>query len=159
MGAIGVGAMLGALALSVRTPRRQMMLPTIVVTLGVFGAALSGVGYLRWRVTVLVMLAVCGTTMVTCLALCNTSIQQRVPDHMRGRVLSMYTFSFYAFLPFGNLASGAVAERYGIGATLFVLGAAMFIVAAAAAVAVRRRRRGKTIFGDVAVPYIGSDVS
>jgi MFS family permease len=152
MTAIGAGAMIGSLTLSVRTPPRRLMLPAIVILLTIFGAALAGVGYIRWTGTVMVMLVVCGAAMVSCLALCNTSIQQRVPDHMRGRVLSMYTFSFYAFLPFGNLASGVVAEHHGIGVTLAILGAALLLSAFVAAFFVRTRKRGKTIYGDVPLP-------
>jgi predicted MFS family arabinose efflux permease len=152
MTAIGAGAMLGSLALSVKTPPRRLMLPAIVVMLMLFGAALSGVGYIQRRGTVMAMLFVCGAAMVCCLALCNTSIQQRVPDHMRGRVLSMYTFAFYAFLPFGNLASGVIAEHRGIGPTLAILGAALLLSAFIAAIAVRRRKKGKTIHGDVPLP-------
>ncbi len=102
----------------------------------------------------MMLLVLCGASMVSCLALCNTSIQRRVPDHMRGRVLSMYTFSFYAFLPFGNLASGIVAEHRGIGLTLALLGAALLISAIIAAFAVRTRRKGRTIYGDVPLPNI-----
>ena len=158
MGAIGAGAMLGSLALSVKTPPRPAMLPIIVVTLGLFGAALSGVGYLHWRGPVMALLFACGVSMVVCLALCNTSIQQRVPDNMRGRVLSMYTFSFYAFLPFGNLGSGAVAEHSGIGPTLLILGGALLVCALIAALAVQRRKRWRTMIGDVPVPNIDADV-
>jgi MFS family permease len=152
MTAIGGGAMLGSLALSVRTPPRRFMLPAIVALLSIFGAALAGVGYMHRMGAVMTMLVLCGASMVSCLALCNTSIQQRVPDHMRGRVLSMYTFSFYAFLPFGNLASGVVAEHRGIGLTLAILGAALLLSALVAAFFVRTRKRGKTVYGDVPVP-------
>ncbi len=158
MGAVGAGALLGSLALSVKTPPDRMMLPTIVVTLGLFGAALSGVGYLRRPATVMAILFVCGFSMVTCLALCNTSIQQRVPDAMRGRVLSMYTFSFFAFFPFGNLGSGALAERNGIGLTLLLLGAALVACAFVAGVAINRRKRGRSMSSEVAVPNIDGEV-
>ena len=67
--------------------------------------------------------------MVSTLALCNTTIQQRVPDTMRGRVLSMYTFAFYAFVPFGNLGAGILAEKYGINVTLITLGAGLLLSA------------------------------
>ncbi len=113
---------------------------------------MAGVGYLRWRGAVMGMLVVCGASMVTCLALCNTSIQQRVPDAMRGRVLSMYTFSFYAFLPFGNLASGMLAEHRGIGLTLLLLGGALVISSLIAAIVIIRRKRDRTLLGEVAVP-------
>ena len=154
MGAIGTGAMIAALSLSVKTPPKKTMLPAIVVTLALFGVALSGVGLLRWRFAVMSLLLLCGLSMVSCLALCNTSIQQRVPDHMRGRVLSMYTFSFYALYPFGSLASGAMAEHMGIGRTLLLLGAALVLCAIAAGIAIKKRTRGRTIYGDVKIPDI-----
>jgi predicted MFS family arabinose efflux permease len=154
MGAIGTGAMIAALSLSVKSPARTTMLPAIVITLALFGAALSGVGILRWRFAVMALLFLCGLAMVSCLALCNTSIQQRVPDHMRGRVLSMYTFSFYALYPFGSLGSGVLAEHLGIGRTLLLLGGGLLVCAVVAGIAIQRRKRGKTMFGDVRVPDI-----
>jgi predicted MFS family arabinose efflux permease len=93
---------------------------------------------MRGTYIVVALLVICGYTMVTTLALCNTSIQQRIPDAMRGRVLSMYTFAFYAFVPFGNLAAGLLAEHRGISTTLFSLGAGLVVSAAAAGVAMTR---------------------
>jgi hypothetical protein len=52
---------------------------------------------------------------------------------MRGRILSMYTFAFYGFLPLGNLASGIVAEHFGIGRTLVMLGSGLILSAAVSA--------------------------
>ena len=158
MGAIGFGAMLGSLGLSIKTPSRALMLWFIVVALGIFGGALAFVGILHWRWAVLTLLALCGASMVVCLALCNTSIQQRVPDSMRGRVLSMYTFSFYSLLPFGNLAGGSLAEHRGIGITLLLFGGVMLVCAVAASVAIQRRRRGRTMMGTVAVPSVDGEV-
>lgn len=144
MAAVGAGALVGSGALSIRTPDERVMMPAIVASLGMFGAALAGVGYLPWKWAVMPLLVICGFSMVTCLALCNTSIQQRVPDHMRGRVLSMYTFSSYAFLPIGNLAGGALAEHRGIGLTLLLLGAVLLASAIVAAGAIRQRIAGLT---------------
>ena len=136
MSGIGAGALAGALALSIRTPRRTK--PLIVSSLLLFGAALAGVASVRTPPVVVLMLFLCGLTMVTCLALCNTTIQQRVPDELRGRVLSMYTFAFFAFIPFGNLMAGLVAERRGIVTALLVLGGGLTASAVAAGVALSR---------------------
>jgi MFS family permease len=128
MGAVGIGALLGALALSVRTPVKMMR--TIIASLATFGIALGAAGFTHARLIIIPLLAICGCAMVVCVALCNTAIQQRVPDTMRGRVLSMYTFGFFGFLPFGNLLAGSVAEHRGLPITMMVLGGG--IVAAAA---------------------------
>ena len=46
--------------------------------------------------------------------LLNTLLQTHISDEMRGRVLSLYTLTFFRFTPFGNLAMGAVAEQWGL---------------------------------------------
>ncbi|MDP9360893.1 MAG: MFS transporter [Acidobacteriota bacterium] len=135
MGAVGIGALAGALALSVRTPVKMMR--TIIASLAAFGIALGALGFTHARLVIVPLLAVCGCAMVVCVALCNTSIQERVPDAMRGRVLSMYTFGFFGFLPFGNLLAGAVAEHRGLPMTMTVLGGGL-IAAAVGAVAIAR---------------------
>jgi MFS family permease len=50
--------------------------------------------------------------------LINVLIQARVDDEMRGRVLSLYTLTFFGFAPFGNLALGALSEQWGISLAL-----------------------------------------
>ncbi|MBX3015829.1 MAG: MFS transporter [Caldilineaceae bacterium] len=47
--------------------------------------------------------------------LINTLLQTNISDEMRGRVMSLYTLTFFGFTPFGNLAIGAVAEQWGLG--------------------------------------------
>jgi len=134
MGAIGIGALAGALALSVRTPVRIMRM--IIVSLAAFGLALGAIGFTHARLIVVPLLAICGCAMVVCAALCNTAIQNRVPDAVRGRVLSMYTFGFFGFLPFGNLIAGSIAEHRGLPMTMMVLGGGL-LAAAGAAMAIR----------------------
>jgi MFS family permease len=46
--------------------------------------------------------------------LINTLLQTRVSDEMRGRVLSLYTLTFFGLAPFGNLAIGSLAEAWGL---------------------------------------------
>ncbi len=136
MSGIGGGALAGSLALSVSTPPERRMVPAVLASMATFGAALLGIAFFRDHDVVIGLLAVCGCSMVICTALCNTSIQRRIPDAMRGRVLSMYTFAFSGFLPFGNLTAGIMAEHRGLTPTMMVLGGGLLICAAAAAGAV-----------------------
>ena len=46
--------------------------------------------------------------------LINTLLQTNITDEMRGRVMSLYTLTFFGFTPFGNLAMGALAEQWGL---------------------------------------------
>lgn len=124
-GGVGVGALVGALFLSVKTLPQKRMVTMVFFTLTAFGISLALVGVVSSTMIVLGLLAICGYSMVSTLALSNTTIQQRVPDSMRGRVLSMYTFAFYAFVPFGTLGAGLLAEKRGITVTLAALGAGL----------------------------------
>jgi MFS family permease len=137
MGGIGAGALVGSAALSISTPPARRMLPSILVAVLTFGVALGSIAFVRAHAAVIVLLAVCGAAMVIGVALCNTSIQQRVPDVMRGRVLSMYTFAFFAFLPFGNLFAGILAEHRGLTPTMLAMGGGL-VVATGSAFILRR---------------------
>lgn len=138
MGGVGAGALIGSLLLSVRMPAPQRMTAWIVLTLATFGAALASVGFTRTQGPVFALLVVCGGTMVVSIALCNTSIQERVPDALRGRVLGMYTFAFSGFLPFGNLLGGILAERRGPGPTMATLGGGLLLAAIVVAILLRQ---------------------
>ena len=132
MGGIGAGALVGSAALSmIPVPPRRIM-SSIFVCIAAFGLALGVVPFVRQHAVVIALLAVCGAAMVVGVALCNTSIQQRVPDAMRGRVLSMYTFAFFGFLPFGQLVAGILAEQRGLPpAMLFMAGGTVLALAMA----------------------------
>ena len=48
----------------------------------------------------------------------NSLLQTRVDDHMRGRVMSLYTLTFFGLTPFGNLLVGALAEKWSLTGTV-----------------------------------------
>jgi MFS family permease len=50
--------------------------------------------------------------------LINTLLQLRVADEMRGRVLSLYSLTFFGFAPFGNLATGNLSAYWGLSLTI-----------------------------------------
>jgi MFS family permease len=43
----------------------------------------------------------------------NTLVQTHVPDHLRGRVMSVYMLSFFGLSPLGSLQAGLVAQQFG----------------------------------------------
>jgi MFS family permease len=45
----------------------------------------------------------------------NTLLQTRVHDDFRGRVMGLYTITFFGFAPFGNLLIGYLGEKIGLG--------------------------------------------
>ena len=54
-----------------------------------------------------------GFSMMVQMASSNTLIQSMVPDHLRGRVMAVYSMMFMGMAPFGALAAGAAADRFG----------------------------------------------
>lgn len=50
--------------------------------------------------------------------LINTLLQTQIVDEMRGRIMSLYTITFFGLAPFGNLAIGALSEVWGISLTI-----------------------------------------
>jgi MFS family permease len=67
--------------------------------------------------------------MMVQMAASNTLIQAMVPDHLRGRVMAVYSMMFMGMAPFGALFAGWMAERIGAPRTV-AIGAAVSIVAA-----------------------------
>ena len=58
------------------------------------------------------------TTMMLQMASSNTFLQTIVDDDKRGRVLSLYTMAYIGVAPLGSLIAGALAERFGVQATI-----------------------------------------
>ena len=67
----------------------------------------------------------------------NTTIQLAVPDHLRGRVMSVYTTVFSASVPIGGLAMGAVASAFGVPIAI-ALGGVLTLLAGLGALGVGR---------------------
>lgn len=131
MGATGVGALLGALTLAARTGVQGLGRWVTVACAG-FAVFLIAFGLSRnfWlSATLLVPVGFC---MMLQMSSSNTLIQSMVPDHLRGRVMSVYSMMFMGMAPFGALLGGALADRLGapvaviMGAVACLGGAAIF---------------------------------
>jgi MFS family permease len=132
MGATGIGALVGALILASRTQLKG--LNRWVGTSGLaFGALLVAFGYSRSYPLSLVLLVFVGFAVMIENGSSNTLIQSMVPDHLRGRVMSLYSMMFMGMAPIGSLMSGAIADGLGapvavaLGGILCVLCAAVFL--------------------------------
>jgi MFS family permease len=60
----------------------------------------------------------------------NTLLQTNVDDKMRGRVMGLYTLTFFGFAPFGNLAMGQLAEQWGMNVIIALSAICAFVLAA-----------------------------
>jgi MFS family permease len=57
-------------------------------------------------------------------------IQLQVPDHLRGRVMSIYSLVFQGFMPIGSLIAGAVADQWSEPLTVIAASVLLFAFAA-----------------------------
>ena len=127
MAANGVGALFGALTLASLgdSPYKRKLFYG-----GLFGFcgmlcvfALSKVYWLSAAA-----LAGSGFFMIVFFATANTSVQTRVPDELRGRVMGIYSLAFLGLTPFGSLLAGAMAKAVSA-AFAVVFGAVICIIA------------------------------
>ncbi len=77
----------------------------------------------------LILIAAVGFAMIAFSANSNTALQTVTPDHLRGRVLSVYMVVFAGSVPLGNLFTGGLAHLYGAPISLLI-GACLSLVAA-----------------------------
>jgi len=68
----------------------------------------------------LVAMAIVGAGGIGMAVTANTTIQLSVPDHLRGRVMSLYTTVFAGSVPAGGLLMGWIASTWGVPAALLV---------------------------------------
>jgi MFS family permease len=123
MGATGVGALLGALTLASRSGVRGLS-RWVAFSCGGFGASLVGFAASRVLWLSATLLLPVGFCMMLHMSSSNTLIQAIVPDHLRGRVMAVYTMMFMGMAPFGALLGGALADRLGAPITVAMGGVA-----------------------------------
>jgi len=58
----------------------------------------------------------------------NTLLQTRVEDEYRGRVMGLYTITFFGFAPFGNLLIGYLGEKMGLGIAMVLFAVCALIL-------------------------------
>ncbi len=69
-----------------------------------------------------------GFGMIVSMASANTMLQMIAPDHLRGRVMALYSMMFMGMAPFGALMAGSLAHAVGPQATVTAGGAALVLV-------------------------------
>jgi MFS family permease len=127
--AFGFGSLLSALWLAWRNNRpgiAQMLVATILFCLIETLFALS-----HWYILSLVLIAAVGFTQIAFSAVANSTLQIISPDHLRGRIMSVYMLVFAGSIPVGNLFTGGLATLFGAPISL-IAGAGLSLIAAVA---------------------------
>ena len=112
LSSFGVGAILGALATAQRgpAPRRGR---TLALAFCAYGASTLGAVLSRRQGVALLLLPIAGASLVTAFSTVNSLVQEKAPDAMRGRVLSIFGFAFRGGMPVGSLLAGALVAHLG----------------------------------------------
>ncbi len=126
----GLGAVVSAFAIAALGPRiRVRGLPLVVsfvglpITIGLFALARST----RWAM--IALLAV-GALMIALYNIANSLVQTLVDDRLRGRIMGIYSLTFFGFLPIGGWLIGEAAERLGLVAAVWLNVAALAAIGA-----------------------------
>jgi len=128
---VGIGALTGALSLAglgVRIKRGRLYNSTAYAYAGLI-MLFTLMRSVHFAAIALLFL---GLAMLINGALSNGIIQSVVPDALRGRVMSVYSMTFFGLMPLGALWVGAVAEYASPPLAVILGGLALFGVAALA---------------------------
>ena len=136
----GLGAMLSALMLA-SLGRSRIKGRLLTIGTFAFPALLLAFTFARALPLVLLVLVASGVALILIMNIANALVQGLVPDALRGRVMSVYSMTFFGCMPIGALWIGAVAEYAGEPAAVLAGAAVGLAVAALLFVLVPRLRR------------------
>ena len=108
----GVGALACALVVAslgaLRTKGRLLLVGSFALP-----AMLLLFASVRSTPVALLALVGVGAALILCYNMANTMVQTLSDDAVRGRVMGVYSFTFFGSMPIGGLAAGALAEQLG----------------------------------------------
>ncbi len=136
LGAVGVGATLGALSVAtLRPPRRPGQ---VIVTFAFAGAAcLLMFAFSRHLLLSLILSAGVGGSILGFLTTANSAIQTSLPDALRGRVMSIYSLALIGSGPLNSLVAGLLGNALGAPGAIAL--SALILGVSVAAVSLRSR--------------------
>jgi MFS family permease len=124
----GTGALAGAI--SIGTVFARTSKPTIVrVCLVAYAAALAGFALLRQATPAYFVVALVGAFYFAFITALNTTLQERLEDAVRGRVMALWIMGFGGTVALGNVIAGPVVGDLGI-TTVLLFGAGVALLLA-----------------------------
>jgi MFS family permease len=110
--AVGAGAVVAGVAMSFLNQRfgRGRVVFAMVIFVPVIAAMTAFMTDVNLAVA---LMGLYGFGIILKFVTVNTLIQDEVPDEFRGRVMSLYTLTFFGVAPFGALGLGLLAQAIG----------------------------------------------
>jgi MFS family permease len=125
-GAMGVGALVAAITLALNN-QPQGRGGRLILGEAAFVAGLLGIAFADRLWTAILLVVLMGWGGVTQFATMTTLLQTQVSDEVRGRVFSIYLWSFQGIAPFGSLLIGWMTQRFSLQSTAFLCGMACLL--------------------------------
>ncbi len=122
----GAGSLVSALVIA-SLGRFQFKGKLLTAGSFMFPALLIVFSLMRWLPLSLLVLFGAGYSIMLVFNLANALVQTLVSDELRGRVMGVYTASFFGLMPVGALLMGTLAEYFGSVAAI-ISGAAVTLV-------------------------------
>lgn len=94
------------------------------------GPVILGIALCRTPWISMALMAVMGYSLITQLVISNTLIQIIVPDELRGRVMSTYTWALGGFYPLGSLLMGFLGDQIGAPTAAMISGGGCILIIA-----------------------------
>ncbi|MBI4571061.1 MAG: MFS transporter [Chloroflexi bacterium] len=110
-GALGLGSLACALLLAGRETATRR---TIFIGGACFAALIGAIAVSQWYYVTILLLLGTGIAATAFQATANTSMQLTAPDHLRGRVMSVYMLLFAGSTPIGGYLTGLMAQHLGV---------------------------------------------
>lgn len=124
MGAVGIGAVTGAVYLASRKSVLGLG-KWVFYASSIFGCSLILFSFSKNIPISIFLLLFTGFGMMVQMATCNTLLQTIVDDDKRGRVMSFYVTAFVGAAPFGSIIAGSLAGSIGTPSTILISGLIM----------------------------------
>lgn len=119
--AIGVGAIISAIYVANRDPRKNIV--DLTIRFGfVFGVSVVLLALANQLNLALICVAFCGVGMMAVTSSINIYIQSNVVSEMRGRAISYYIMAYQGVIPLGSLLVGFLANEWGASDTVLFEG-------------------------------------
>ena len=128
LAAPGLGACLAGFALATLSSRIRRQGIVLLVSLIALGIGMNIFAWTTSFTLALIVLVGIGACQIFYMATTNTMLQVIVPDHLRGRVMSIYMLD-RGLMPIGALSAGVSAHWIGAPATVSYMGLAVIVLA------------------------------
>lgn len=121
LGASGIGTLAASLYLA---NRKSVLGLGNIIILGctVNGFVSMAFSYNTLQTLALPLLVMSGAAFIISVTSCNILLQSLVQEHLRARVMAIYTMAFVGMMPIGSLVYGSLAHKIGVQPVFVIAG-------------------------------------